>query len=221
MAPQDQEKSTQSLCPKGRFFLTGYYFITDSSFSIKGNISDVRGALQAKVGVVQYRSKHASTLKMYEEAKALKSLCQGTTFLINDRVDIALAVDADGIHLGQDDLPYGIARKLLGKKKIIGLTVHNIKEAQDAQRSGADYIGVSPIFSTTTKLDAGQPVGVKLIKELRGKITIPIVAIGGINLNNARGVVLAGADALCAISPVVTAPDVAKEISKFQKLFSV
>ena len=199
--------------------MKGYYFITDSSLSRSGNISDVKNALKAGVKVIQYRDKHASTKEMFEEALKLKKLCKDAIFLINDRIDIALAVEADGVHIGNDDMPYGVARRLLGKKKIIGVTVHNVKEAVEAQKLGADYLGVSPIFSTDTKKDAGIPVGVELIKKIKKCISIPIIAIGGINLSNASGVIQADADGLCAISAVVTRSNVKREIEKFQELF--
>ena len=98
------------------------------------------------VCAVQYRNKNAETRAMYEEAVRLKEICRDALFLINDRIDIALAVDADGVHLGQSDMPYRAARKMLGPEKVIGITVHNLAEAVEAQRSGADYLGVSPIF---------------------------------------------------------------------------
>jgi len=202
-----------------RLNIKGYYFITDSGLSAKGNVSDVKAALEAGVEVVQYRNKNADTLCMYEEAAVLRKLCTGILFLINDRLDIALAVEADGVHLGQKDLPYRIARNLLGKNKIIGLTVHNLKEAEEAKRLGADYIAVSPIFATTTKLDAGSPCGTALIRRIRKNIALPIVAIGGITITNAQEVILAGADALCSISSVVGSPYAASQMFKFQGLF--
>jgi len=199
--------------------LKGYYFITDSNLSRLGNINDVKNALKAKVRIVQYREKYKSTLEMYDEALKLRRICRNATFLINDRVDIALSVDADGVHLGRNDLPYAVVRKLLGKKKIIGLTVHSVEEAQEAQKLGADYIGVSPIFATKTKVSAGKPVGVSLLEKIRRSVSIPVVAIGGINLSNAKSVISRGADALCAISAVVVKPDTRKEIARFQELF--
>jgi len=197
----------------------GYYFITDAGLSRLGNTSDVKNALLAKVKFVQYRVKHLSTKEMYQEALQLKKICRKAVFLVNDRLDIALAVNADGVHLGQDDLSYQVARKLLGEKKIIGITVHSVKEAKEAQRLGADYLGVSPIFATSTKQDAGKPTGTALLKKIREEVSIPIVAIGGINLSNAVEVIRAGADGLCAISAVVTKRDVRREIEKFQGLF--
>ena len=199
--------------------LEGYYFITDSNLSRAGNISDVKNAVSCGVRAVQYRNKNAETGLMYEEALALKAICKKTLFIINDRVDIALAVDADGVHLGSSDLPYKIARKLLGKKKIIGLTAHSVEEAEACQALGADYIGLSPIFETGTKQDAGPSAGVALIREAKGRVSIPIIAIGGITLSNAAEVIKAGASGLCAISAVVTKPDIRREIEKFQALF--
>jgi thiamine-phosphate pyrophosphorylase len=197
----------------------GYYFITDSSLSRAGNISDVKQAEACSVCAVQYRNKNAETREMYIEAVRLREICRNAPFLINDRIDIALAVDADGVHLGQLDMPYRAARKMLGPEKIIGITVHNISEAMEAQLSGADYLGVSPIFQTATKSDAGKPAGIALIEEIRSRIDIPLIAIGGINLSNAPEVVRAGADGLCAISAVVAKEDVNGEIKRFQELF--
>jgi len=199
--------------------MKGYYFITDAKTSRAGNLNDVKNAVRANVEVVQYREKYKNTHQMYEEAVKLRAICKDIKFLINDRVDIALAVDADGVHLGNDDLPFSVARKLLGKNRIIGVTAHNLKEAQAAEKLGADYLGVSPIFLTTTKPDAGKPAGLELIRQIKKNVSLPIVAIGGINLSNAKDVVNAGADSLCAISAVVSAADVKAEIEKFQALF--
>ena len=200
--------------------MKGFYFITDSTLSRAGNLSDIKSALSAKVRVVQYRQKQKNTQEMFKEALRLRRLCKKTIFLVNDRVDIALSVNADGVHLGQDDLPYAQARRLLGKKKIIGITVHDLAQAHHAQRQGADYIAVSPIFKTSTKPDAGSAVGIELIKKIKKRIPIPLVAIGGINLFNAKEVIRAGADSICAIQAVVTASDVRQEIEKFQRLFN-
>jgi len=199
--------------------MRGFYFITDSSLSRVGNYGDVKSALKADVKVIQYRNKSPDTKLIFKEALLLRRLCKHAIFLVNDRIDITLAVNADGVHLGEKDLPYAVARKLLGKNKIIGLTVHNLKEARYAEKLGADYLGVSPIFSTRTKRDAGSPCGTALIKEIKRHLSIPIVAVGGINLSNAERVIHAGADCLSAISAVVTKADVKKEIEKFQKLF--
>jgi len=197
----------------------GYYFITDSKLSRAGNINDVSMAVACGVSVIQYRNKNAKTREMYEEAVCLREICRDTLFLINDRVDIALAVNADGVHLGQSDMPCGAARRLLGEEKIIGITVHNLPEAVEAESIGADYLGVSPIFQTATKKDAGKPAGITLIEEIRCRVEIPLVAIGGINHANAADVIRAGADGVCAISCVVAKENVRLEIRKFQDLF--
>ena len=141
----------------------GYYFITEAGLSRAGNLSDVAGAVAAKVRVVQYREKQGLTGELVAEARQLRELCRHIMFLVNDRVDLALEVGADGVHLGQEDLSYHEARQLLGPDKIIGVTVHNVAEALAAQAGGADYLGVSPIFSTATKADAGAPTGVALL----------------------------------------------------------
>jgi len=199
----------------------GYYFITDSKLSRAGNENDVLQAVACGVEVVQYRNKNAETRQMYEEAVRLREICRdsGSIFLINDRVDIALVAEADGVHLGQSDMPCLAARKLLGYEKIIGVTVHNLAEALQAESIGADYLGVSPIFQTATKTDAGKPAGIRLIEEIRALVDIPLVAIGGINHSNAGEVVRAGADGLCAISCVVAKENVRDEIKKFQEIF--
>ncbi|WP_348304783.1 thiamine phosphate synthase [Methanothrix sp.] len=199
--------------------MKGYYFITDSKLSRAGNFNDVMQAAACKVEVVQYRNKNAETREMYEEALRLREICRDLTFLINDRIDIALAVGADGVHLGQSDMPCTTARKLLGQEKVIGVTVHNLKEAVEAERLGADYLGVSPIFQTATKSDAGKPAGIALIEEIRRKVDIPLIAIGGINHSNAPAVIRAGADGLCAISCVVASDDATAQIKRFQDLF--
>jgi thiamine-phosphate pyrophosphorylase len=201
--------------------MRGFYFITDSRLSRSGNASDVRSALKAGVKVVQYREKNKSSREMFEEALKLRRICRKITFLVNDRVDIALAVGADGVHLGQDDMPLPIARKILGKKRLIGLTVHNLKEALLAHKQGADYLGVSPIFLTATKLDSGKPVGLSMLKKIRRHIKSPIVAVGGINLSNAKEAFLSGADSVSAISAVLNKKDVKKEIDKFQNLYNM
>jgi len=199
--------------------MKGFYFITDAGLSRAGNLSDVAQAVAAGVKVVQYRDKCVPTRTLVEEARRLREICRDALFLVNDRVDVALAAAADGVHLGQEDLPYAAARRLLGKKKVIGLTVRSLAEALEAQELGADYLGVSPIFTTSTKADAGPPAGLGLLKEIRQRVSLPLVAIGGITLTNAPEVIRAGADLVAAISAVVTHTDVAGEIGKFQALF--
>ena len=197
------------------------YFITDSKLTKKSVLDDVKSAVKAGVKIVQYREKEKSTKEMIEEAKRIKDICDknNVIFLINDRVDICLAVNADGAHLGSDDMPYSTARSLL-PDKIIGLTAHNAEEAIEAEKIGADYIGVSPIFETKTKLDAGKPAGLQLIKEVKKRVKIPFAAIGGINLENLNSVLEAGAKSVVAISAIVTKEDVEGECKKFIKMIN-
>ena len=199
--------------------MRGYYFITEAALSRAGNLSDVAAAVAAGVRVVQYRQKQGLTSDLVAEARRLREICRHIRFLVNDRVDLVMEVGADGVHLGQEDLPCPEARKRLGPEKIIGVTVSTVAEALTAQAGGADYLGVSPIFSTATKADAGAPAGVALLAEIRRRVTLPLVAIGGITLANAPAVIEAGADAVCAIGAVVTRPEVEAEIDQFQKLF--
>lgn len=196
--------------------LIDFYLVTDSGLSEKGTLSDVKNAVTAGCRIVQYREKEASTRDMILEAAQIKTLCGSEAiFLVNDRVDVALAVDADGVHIGQDDMPIDTARKILGHDKIIGLTVHNIEEALEAEENGADYVGLSPIFDTSTKKNAGNGIGPESIRAVKEAISIPIVAIGGINKQNCESVILNGADSLVAISAVVCSDDVTWETREF------
>jgi len=195
----------------------GFYSITDSTLTKKGIIEDVEAAIKGGATIVQYREKNLDTGLMIEEALKIKKICEGrATIIINDRVDVALAVDAGGVHLGQTDMPYAAARRLLGDK-IIGVTIHNLKEAKEAEAMGADYMALSPIFSTKTKSDAGPAAGLKVLKEVSESASIPVVAIGGITLENARDVMKAGATTLCAIS-ATAGEDVEKKVKEFTKI---
>ncbi|HET8685071.1 MAG TPA: thiamine phosphate synthase [Methanosarcina sp.] len=193
-----------------------FYLVTDSGLSKKGTLSDVREAVESGCRIVQYREKDKSTKEMVEEAFEIKKICgDKAIFLVNDRIDVALAVDADGIHIGQDDMPIGLAKKLLGANKIIGLSVSDMNEAIEAEKSGADYVGLGPIFDTATKKDAGKGIGPLKIREVKDAIKIPVVAIGGINKENCESVIQNGADSLVAISAVVCSDDVKRETEYF------
>jgi thiamine-phosphate pyrophosphorylase len=196
-----------------------FYLVTDSGLSKKGALSDVDNAIKAGCKIIQYREKNKSTREMIDEARKIKKICDDKAiFLINDRVDVALAIDADGMHLGQEDMPIEIARKLLGNDKIIGLTVHNVEESAEAEKKGADYIGLSPIFATATKEDAGKACGTEMINRVRRKISIPLIAIGGIDKNNVSEIIKAGADSAVAISAVVSKDNVYDEVRDFTRI---
>jgi thiamine-phosphate pyrophosphorylase len=193
--------------------------ITDSNLSKNGIISDVKDAVKAGCKIVQYREKNKSTKDMIKEAKELKQLCNGKAiFLINDKIDVSLAIDADGVHIGQKDMDFKIARRLLGDNKIIGLTVHNIEEALEAEKLGLDYIGVAPIFKTDTKKDALEPCGVEMISKIREKVNLPIVAVGGIDKSNIKNVIKAGADSAASIESILGSNDIYSEIKDFIKI---
>lgn len=195
----------------------GLYFITDSRLTKKTVVDDVKSAIKAGVKIIQYREKDASARQMLKEAAEIKDLCKKNKviLLINDRIDIALAADADGVHLGQDDMPYETARKLLGKNKIIGLTAHNVQEAIRAEKMGADYVGLSPIFQTSTKSDAGNACGIQMISKVKKYIRIPIIAIGGISESNLGWVLDAGAKNVAIISAIVAKDNVGEAARYF------
>jgi thiamine-phosphate pyrophosphorylase len=196
--------------------MKGFYFITDAELSLAGSTSDVAKALNAGVKIVQYRQKSGSTAALYADALQLKHLCRDAIFLVNDRIDIALAIDADGVHIGRDDLPLPVVRRLLKPEKVIGVSVRSLEEALKAEEDGADYLGVGPIFYTATKDDAGHPIGIALLRQIREACNLPLAAIGGITIENAREVITAGADMICAISATITAPDVEEAVKAFQ-----
>jgi thiamine-phosphate pyrophosphorylase len=193
-----------------------FYFITDSELSKNDIFKDTANAINAGCKIVQYREKNKSKTDMIKEAKKLKNICEGKAiFLINDHIDIALETNADGVHIGQEDMYYENARKLLGENKIIGLTVHSLEEAIDAEKIGADYIGLAPIFKTGTKEDARDPIGTEIIRTIRRNINLPIVAVGGINKKNVKETIESGADSIVSIYAVLKSNDVYNEIKEF------
>jgi thiamine-phosphate pyrophosphorylase len=137
----------------------------------------------------------------------------GCKLIVNDRVDIALACDADGVHLGQEDLSLGVGRKLMGSK-MVGISTHDLQQAQEAERNGADYIGFGPMFGTMTKATGYSARGVEMLRQIRAAVKIPIVAIGGINEQNVRAVWQAGADSAAIISDILGADDIAAKTKR-------
>lgn len=194
--------------------IQGLYVILEDA----GLAKDV---LEGGCNILQLRNKTATTLQLFEEAQKLRELTRlyNALFIVNDRVDIALAVDADGIHLGRDDLPLPIARKLLGEK-IIGFSVDNIEEALKAQGEGANYVSLGPIFPTKSKPDAGPVVGLRILRELKSRLSIPLVAIGGITKYNLIEVVKNGADAVAVISAVSSSPSPYQAVKELIALFN-
>lgn len=188
------------------------HVLTDREWSRgRDMLSVARAALDGGATVIQLRDKTASTRTLIEEGQALCTLTRerGALFIVNDRIDVALALDADGAHVGQDDMPVKFARQLLGPDRILGVSAATIEEADEAVAGGADYLGVGPIFTTQGKADAGLPTGVHLLTELAERYPVPLVAIGGITAENATEIVRAGAAGVAVITAVVYAEDIA------------
>ncbi|MCM8770437.1 MAG: thiamine phosphate synthase [Candidatus Omnitrophica bacterium] len=167
------------------------YIILDKDTLKNKNIFRIASNIKKSgAAIVQLRDKNSPKVDILKKARRLKSLLKGNKilFIINDYVEIAQLVDADGLHLGQEDLPLEAARRILGKDKIIGISCHNLKQARQAQKGGADYIGVGPIFSTPTKPEY-KPIGINLLKDIAKNAKIPVFAIGGINSHNLNEIV--------------------------------
>ncbi|HSB32383.1 MAG TPA: thiamine phosphate synthase [Candidatus Sulfobium mesophilum] len=183
-------------------YFNGLCFIADKSSCSGPLYETVFTALRAGVMFVQYRQKDGTRRQIYEEAARLRKLTRyfNATLIINDYADIALSVDADGVHLGQDDLPLTEARKIMGEK-IIGISTHDLKQAKDASTGKADYIGFGPVFETRTK-EAGKPRGLDNLRLIKQNVGVPVIAIGGINIDNIGSVFQAGADAAAIASAI-------------------
>lgn len=199
----------------------GLYFITDSVLTRKTIFADTLSALKAGIKVVQYREKGRSTLELFENALKLRELCLefGAKFIVNDRLDIALAVKADGVHLGQDDLPLVEAQKICGSKLIIGVSTHSVDQAIAAQKAGADYIGFGPVYETTTKVGAGCARGVTELKEVLDNVEMPVIAIGGIKSGNLDALTAVGVRHAAVISEVVDSESVSKKVKLINSFF--
>lgn len=186
------------------------YVITDKALS-RGRSEEevVRAALKGGATAIQLRAKSASTEEMLRLGRELRRITReaGALFIVNDRPDVALAVDADGVHVGQEDVPVAVARRIVGEK-IVGASAGDIREAREAEAQGADYLGVGSVFSTASKSDAGEPIGLEALNRICRAVRVPVMGIGGINAENARGVMEAGAKGVAVISAVVAADDV-------------
>jgi thiamine-phosphate pyrophosphorylase len=195
-------------------YLGGLCFITDRTYCSLSISAMTEAVLKAGIRFIQYRDKTSARRAIFEEALKLRRLTRRyrATLVINDHPDIALAADADGVHLGQDDLPLREARKIMGRK-IVGISTHDLAQAEEAEKEGADYIGFGPVFHTTTK-DAGTPRGLGLLREIRENVRIPVVAIGGINMDNIEAVLDAGADAV-AMATAICEGDLAGNARRF------
>lgn len=196
------------------------YLVTDDG-CLQGRalLDCVREALEGGVTLVQYRAKTASSAEMYAEALQLKALCDSfnVPLIINDRLDIAMAVGAAGVHLGQDDLPCAAARRILGEDYLIGVSAHNPAEAAEALQSGADYLGCGAVFGTATKADV-QKLGTEGLAAICKAKGLPVVGIGGVTADNYREVRVAGADGAAIVSGILAQPDIRTTVRVIAKV---
>ena len=186
------------------------YLVTDRELARgRTTLEIAAAAIRGGVSCIQLREKTCSTREFIDESLAIRSLLarHGIPLIINDRVDVALAVKADGIHLGQKDMPCSMARQLIPESMIVGISVESLDDAIAAQKDGADYLGVSPIYSTPTKIDTAQPLGLEGLRSIRSEVDLPLVGIGGLNADNAAAVIYSGADGVAVVSAIVAADD--------------
>lgn len=198
------------------------YLVTDR-LAAKGRDakSVIAAALKGGVTMIQVREKEASARDFIAFAKAVKELSApyGVPVVINDRVDVAVAADADGVHLGQSDIPCEVARKMLGKGSIIGLSVENLSQIPLANSLAVDYIGVSPVFATPTKRDTAEPFGLAGLSRAVKISEHPVVAIGGVNIETAPGILACGVDGLAVVSAIMGADDPRRATSDLRQLW--
>jgi len=191
--------------------IAGLYVIIDTeTLGGRGEVEAARQAIQGGAKIIQFRDKHRGKRDLFPIAQELKGICTETTtlFILNDYLDLTLATNADGVHLGQGDLPIHLVREILPPDKIIGCSVRTVEQTLQAQEEGTDYIGVGSIYPSPTKPDA-EVIGLERLREIKNAISLPVVALGGINESNVEEVVKAGADAVAVISAVLNTEDVA------------
>lgn len=200
----------------------GIYGITGDNFAHgRSNLECVKAMIEGGIKIIQYRDKTKSIKEKTKEAREIRELCKkhGVIFIVNDHVDIALLVDADGVHIGQDDMSPADVRKLIGDDKIIGLSTHSGEQGMKAFLDpDVDYIGVGPIFPTTTKDTA--PVGLEYLEYAVKNLHLPFTAIGGIKEHNIHEIISRGAKNICLVSDIVGAPDIAEKVKYLQSLMN-
>ena len=198
----------------------GIYGITGDNFAHgKSNLECVKAMIEGGIKIIQYRDKTKSIKEKVKEAREIRELCKrnGVVFIVNDHVDIAILVDADGVHIGQDDMDPSDVRKLIGDNKIIGLSTHSEEQGMKAYLNpDVDYIGVGPIFPTTTKDTA--PVGLGYLEYAVKNLHLPFTAIGGIKEHNLHEIISRGAKNVCLVSDIVGADNITEKVKDLQKL---
>ncbi len=196
--------------------IKGLYAIIDTAYVSFGDLERIASLIiEGGARLLQLRSKGSGARAALEACRRLKPVIDGAgaAFIVNDRVDVAMMCGADGVHLGQDDIPLQEARRLLGGSAVIGVSTHNVEEAVTAEGAGADYVSFGPIFPTRTKADADVTKGLGKLREIREAVSLPIVAIGGITEETAPGVIESGADSAAIISDILLSPDVRLKVS--------
>lgn len=193
--------------------------ITDRASSGLSHTEVVSRALAGGATMIQLREKSPNLRVLWEEGKMIRAACRAHSacFIVNDRVDLALALEADGVHLGQEDLPATEARHLLPAGMLLGVSTHSMAQARQAVMDGADYIGVGPIFATRTKIRPDPPLGLAGLASIRQAIKLPILAIGGIGLHEVEEIIRAGADGVAVISAITGAPDITTAVRQFRQ----
>jgi thiamine-phosphate pyrophosphorylase len=198
--------------------LSSLYIILDPSVCPARPLVEVLTvAAEAGAPLFQYRNKTASMKEAYGEALALRQAAAkaGVLFIVNDRCDLALAVDADGVHLGQGDLPLDLARRVMGPDKLIGISTHNLDQVRDASAGKPDYLGFGPIFTPGSKQDHDPVVGLEGLRAMRRLTSLPVFAIGGIQIDQAGEVMRAGANGVAVISAILKAPNISYAVNAF------
>jgi len=197
------------------------YLVTDRGLAGgRQTLEIVKAAVQGGVTCVQLREKDCSTLDFIDQALTIKNFlkARGVPLIINDRVDVALAIEADGVHLGQTDMPLNIAKKILGDSMIIGISAESLEDAVEAEKGGADYLGVSPIYATPTKTDTAPPLGLDGLRTLRAAVRLPLVGIGGLNRDNSAAVIENGGDGVAVVSAIVAADNPAAAAANIKQV---
>ena len=199
------------------------YLVTDRGLAGgRATLDIVKAAVRGGTTCVQLREKDCSTLEFIQQALSIKEYLssQGVPLIINDRLDVAQAVSADGVHLGQNDMPLDMARAIVGDEMIIGISAESLEDAIIAEKGGADYLGVSPIYATPTKTDTAPPLGLEGLQQIRKTVKIPLVGIGGLNKDNSDEVIRHGADGVAVVSAIVAADDPETAASELKQMIT-
>ncbi|MBW2482981.1 MAG: thiamine phosphate synthase [Desulfobacterales bacterium] len=199
------------------------YLVTDRGLACgRSNLEVVTAAVDGGTTVVQLREKDCPTLEFIQQAQSIKAFLRkrNIPLIINDRVDIAQAVKADGVHLGQSDMPLEMAKGILGNTMIIGISAESIEDAITAEKGGADYLGISPIYATPTKTNTAPALGLEGLREIRKAVSLPLVGIGGLNKDNAADVIRNGADGVAVVSAIVAADDPAAAARELKQVIN-